>query len=83
MRCERCWKILWENTIHTCVPYQYYEGITGYTMNKKWDRVNFKVMEVNLWYWFMIIKLLNWEKSWNIISLHFNEIDNNLKFNLE
>lgn len=80
-RCKRCWKIN-PPEIHTCTPYFHYQGVSWYIINKEWQKIKFKVLEVNMGYWFMIIKLLNWKKDWNIISLYFSEIDDNVIFDL-
>jgi len=83
MRCKRCWKELWENTVHTCVPYQHYKGITWTATMLNWDKFTFIVDDVDLNKNMLILKLTSWKHKGKYSYLFFYEIDCNLKFNLE
>jgi len=82
MRCKRCWKKLWENTIHTCVPYQHYKGITWTATRINWESFDFIVDEVSLWTQSLIFKITSWEQKEKYSFLYFDEIDNYIKFNV-
>jgi len=83
MRCKRCWKKLWEDTIHTCVPYQHYEGITWTAIIEDWDKVPFIVDDVILDKDMLVLKITSWKHKGEYSYVFFHNIKDNLEFNLK
>ena len=79
MKCKRCWKVN-PAEVHTCTPYMYYKGIT-WTATIDWETFDFIVDSVEKDS--LIFIITSWEEEGKFTFLYFNEIDDNIKFNLE
>ena len=82
MKCKRCWKVN-PAEVHTCTPYMYYKGVNWTYTLPDWSKATFTITDVQMDINMIVVKLTSWEYKWKYSILYFNEIDDNLKFNLE
>ena len=76
----RCWKIN-PAEAHTCTPYYHYKGVTWTATLPNWETFDFIIDSVEKDS--LIFKITSWKEKDKYFFLYFDEIDDNLKFNLE